>query len=73
MISTDETRVTPAANGGFFQERICGRGICRERGLRQIEFFGGECAEKSFDSLRANLDVVVEKQDRTVTEKQIRP
>ena len=41
--------------------------------MRKVEFFGRHCAEKSVDAFSANLDVVVEKQDRLVTEEQIRP
>ncbi len=48
-------------------------GIRGERWLRKIEFFRSHCAEKSFDAFGANLDVVVEKQDRLIAQEQIRP
>ena len=45
----------------------------RERRLRKVELFGRHCAEKGFDAVGANFDVVVEKQDRLVAQEQIRP
>ena len=73
MISTDDTRVTPAPGGWSFQERIGGGRIRSERRLRKIELFGRHCAEQSFDAFGANFDVVVEKQDGLVAEEQVRP
>ena len=73
MISTDDTRVTPAPAEGLFQERIGGRRIRGERRLRKIELFGRHYAEKSFDPSSVDFDVVVEKQDRLVAQEQIRP
>ena len=61
------------AGGRSFQERIGGRRIRGKRGLRKIELFGRHCPEKSVDPLSADFDVVVEKQDRLVTQEQIRP
>ena len=48
-------------------------GIRGERCLRQVELFGRHRTEKSVDPASANLDVIVEKQDRLVTQEQIRP
>ena len=73
MISTDDNRVTPGAGGRSFQERIGGGRIRSERRLGKVEPFALHCAEKIFDPFSANFDVVVEKQDRLVAEKQIRP
>ena len=44
-----------------------------ERRLGEVELLSRHCAEKIFDPISVNLDVVVEKQDRLVTEEQIRP
>ena len=47
--------------------------IRSERRLRKIELFGRHCAEKSINSFSGNFNVVVQEQDRLVTEKHIRP